>query len=83
MLDLNPLLSKELAGQLAGWFSIYDTLRGTRGELHIQVRLQFFGDANPFNDSSAGVSFLSGAQLPPLGRSNVVALGFVDAVESQ
>ncbi|KAI9592149.1 hypothetical protein BDF19DRAFT_425641 [Syncephalis fuscata] len=72
----------------AGWtviwlVSIYDTLRGTRGELHIQVRLQFFGDANPFNDSSAGVAFLSGAQLPPLGRSTVVALGFVDAIESE
>jgi hypothetical protein len=83
MLDLNPLLSKELAGQLAGWFPIYDTLRGMRGELHIQVRLQFFGDANPFKDSSAGVTFLSGAQLPPLGRASVTALGFVDAYESE
>jgi uncharacterized protein YbjQ (UPF0145 family) len=82
-LDLNPLLSKELSGQLAGWFPIYDTLRGVRGELHVQVRLQFFGDVNPFKDSSAGLKFLSAACLPPAGLSGVVSLGFVDAMATE
>ncbi|RKP23918.1 hypothetical protein SYNPS1DRAFT_23997, partial [Syncephalis pseudoplumigaleata] len=80
VLDYDAITAND---ELAGWFPIYDTLRGMRGELHIQVRLQFFGDANPFNDSSAGVAFLSGTQLPPLGRSSAVTLGFVDAFESE
>ena len=30
--------------ELGGWFPIYDTLEGVRGELHVSVRLRFFGD---------------------------------------
>jgi hypothetical protein len=35
-------------------FPSFDTLRGVRGEMNIQVKLQFFGDGNRFSDSSAG-----------------------------
>lgn len=45
------------AGQINGWVPIVDTLLGLRGEINIQIRLQFFGDSNPFRDSSAGVQF--------------------------
>jgi hypothetical protein len=38
-----------------GLFPIYDTLAGVRGELNLSIKLQFFGDLNPFRDSSAGV----------------------------
>ena len=45
---------------IKGWFPIYDTLRGVRGELYLSIKLQFIGDDNPFRDSSAGVMFFSG-----------------------
>src|SRR4051812_10723920 len=53
-LDLNPLLIWDSPGQISGWFPVYDTLRGICGELNAQVKLQFFGDVNPFKESSAG-----------------------------
>ncbi len=64
MLDLNPLLASETSSQLSGWFPIFDTIQGMRGELNIQAKLQFFGDANPFKESSAGVKFLCGNGVP-------------------
>ncbi|ORZ32638.1 C2 domain-containing protein [Catenaria anguillulae PL171] len=45
------------SSEIRGWFPLYDTLRGIRGEVYVTVRLQFFGNANPFKDSSAGVQF--------------------------
>jgi hypothetical protein len=44
--------------QISGWFPIYDTLRGIRGEINVQVKLAYFGDNNPFKDSSAGTLIL-------------------------
>lgn len=64
MLDLNPLLASESTGQLAGWFPIFDTIKDMRGELNIQAKLQFFGDTNPFKESSAGVKFICGNGIP-------------------
>jgi hypothetical protein len=29
--DLNPLLNPDAPSQVAGWFPIYDTLRGKKG----------------------------------------------------
>ena len=64
--DLSPLLMRIAEGadgergqanplMIKGWFPIYDTLRGVRGELFLSAKLQFIGDDNPFRDSSAGV----------------------------
>lgn len=64
MLDLNPLLAEESSGQLAGWFPIFDTIKGIQGELNVQAKLQFFGDTNPFKESSAGVKFFCGNGVP-------------------
>ena len=69
--DLSPLLMRIAEGadrergkgsplMIKGWFPIYDTLRGVRGELYLSIKLQFIGDDNPFRDSSAGVMFFSG-----------------------
>lgn len=76
MLDLNPLLAEESRGQLNGWFPIYDTIKGVRGELNVQTKLQFFGDTNPFKESSAGVKFLCGNGIPipyPVQLSSSIA----------
>lgn len=43
------------SGVVNGWFPLYDTLGGVRGELCLSIKLTFIGDKNPFRDSSAGV----------------------------
>eukprot|EP00611_Tribonema_gayanum_P007613 TRINITY_DN1701_c0_g1_i3.p2 TRINITY_DN1701_c0_g1~~TRINITY_DN1701_c0_g1_i3.p2 ORF type:complete len:164 (-),score=52.02 TRINITY_DN1701_c0_g1_i3:1184-1675(-) len=53
-ISLGPLLMRaadateksDLAIQ--GWFPLYDTLRGVRGELYLVIKLKFIGDQNPF-----------------------------------
>lgn len=78
-IDLNPLISPDAPNQLAGWFPIYDTIRGARGELWLQVKLEFFENVNPFKDSSAGVHVFSNEGIPaPYTGATVV--GLVDAV---
>jgi hypothetical protein len=63
LVDLNSLLIKDNPGKISGWFPIYDTFHGLRGSLRISVKLQFFGDVNPFKDSSAGLQFFTGQQI--------------------
>ncbi len=60
----------------------YDTLLGVRGELNVQVKLQFFGDMNPFKDSSASVQFFTMSTLPPTHQLTHV-LGFVSAIDNE
>ncbi|KAI1310514.1 hypothetical protein EDD11_003719 [Mortierella claussenii] len=81
-IDLNPLLPVNSPWQIAGWFPIYDTIRGVRGEVNVQVKLQFFGDVNPFKDSSAGIMFFSTTSLPT-GYQIVAMHGFVDAIVNE
>jgi len=82
-LDLNPLISVSTVGsvtnapQIQGWFPIYDSLKGVRGELNVLVRLEYFGDRNPFKDSSAGVQFFSITSIPP-GMQLISILDFVE-----
>eukprot|EP00158_Paraphelidium_tribonemae_P007606 Partr_v1_DN28297_c0_g1_i1_m76345 putative kiaa0528 len=66
--------------QISGWFPLYDTLLGLRGELHVQIKLQFFGDVNPFKDSSAGVCVFSSATAIPAGYRVRRLLGMVEVL---
>ncbi|KAI9208468.1 uncharacterized protein BJ171DRAFT_207984 [Polychytrium aggregatum] len=81
-IDLNPLLSWDSNSCISGWFPIFDTLRGVRGELNAQIKLQFFGDINPFKDSSAGVQFFSIPSIPSPYQL-VSVCGLVSAVITQ
>ncbi|KAJ3415693.1 hypothetical protein HDV05_004371 [Chytridiales sp. JEL 0842] len=81
-IDLNPLLAWDSNSQISGWFPIFDTLRGVRGEMNLQVKLQFFGDGNRFSDSSAGVQFFSMPCIPPTYHVSAV-LGFVSTLDSE
>lgn len=65
--------------QINGWFPLYDTMCGIRGELNVQVKLQFFGDVNPFKDSSAGVQVFGSTSLP-LGYRVEEMFGFVEVL---
>lgn len=64
-IDLNCLLNNnDTNPQISGWFPIFDTFRGFRGDIKIKVRLEFFRDANAFAPSSTEVMFFSSALFP-------------------
>ena len=64
---------------IEGWFPLYDTLSGVRGELLLSVKLNFIGDINPFRDSSAGVRLLPFSTLDPASGYSVKHIfGFVE-----
>ena len=92
-IDLNPLLTQtareeddddehyegQPAGIIDGWFPLYDTLGGVRGELGLSVKLNFIGDINPFRDSSAGVQLFPFSTLDPASGYTVSHIfGFVE-----
>jgi hypothetical protein len=89
-IDLNPLLAQKASmemdddedGQgdvIDGWFPLYDTLGGVRGELHLAVKMNFIGDVNPFRDSSAGVQLFPFSRLDPASGYIVTHIfGFVE-----
>jgi len=62
-----------------GWFPLYDTLGGVRGELGLSIKVQFIGDVNPFRDSSAGVQLFPFSTLDPASGYTVSHVyGFVE-----
>ncbi|KAK3597627.1 hypothetical protein CHS0354_030177 [Potamilus streckersoni] len=63
-IDLNPLLMKDGPSFISGWFPIYDTMHGIRGELNVIVKVQLFSDFNRFRQSSCGVQFFCTAEVP-------------------
>jgi hypothetical protein len=77
----SALLSTTQGGGLGidGWFPLYDTLAGVRGELCLSVKLNFIGDVNPFRESSAGVRFFPFSTLDPAAGYTVQHIfGFVE-----
>ena len=63
-IDLNPLLSVDTVDIISGWFPVFDTLLGVRGEINVSIKLDVFEDANRFKESSTGVLFLNSTALP-------------------
>lgn len=71
--------TKNSDSQISGWFPLYDTLGGVRGELELSVKLNFIGDVNPFRDSSAGVQLFPFSTLDPSSGFSVAHIfGFVE-----
>lgn len=75
--DLNCLLMRD-GHVIQGWFPVYDTLLGVRCELSLVIRLLYFGDVNPFRESSAGVQFFGLSTLDPSLYTIEKMLGFVE-----
>ncbi|CAI5711817.1 unnamed protein product [Peronospora destructor] len=75
--DTNCLLMRD-GYVIQGWFPVYDTLLGVRCELSLVIRLQYFGDVNPFRESSAGVQFFGLSTLDPSLYRIERMLGFVE-----
>ncbi|XP_035219692.1 C2 domain-containing protein 5-like [Stegodyphus dumicola] len=76
-IDLNPLLCKEAGSLLSGWFPIYDTMHGIRGEINVMVRVHLFSDSNKYRESSCGVQFFYSCSIPWGFRAQAI-LGFVE-----
>ncbi|KAG8194303.1 hypothetical protein JTE90_004531 [Oedothorax gibbosus] len=76
-IDLNPLLCKESGSLLSGWFPIYDTMHGIRGEINVMVRVHLFSDSNKYRESSCGVQFFYSGSIP-YGFKAKAILGFVE-----
>jgi uncharacterized protein YbjQ (UPF0145 family) len=77
LIDLSNLLLSE-ATEIAGWFPIYDTMRGVRGELRLSVSVLYFGKATGSGaDSTDAVLFSFGAVAPPNMQITQV-LGFAE-----
>ncbi|CAH8839206.1 unnamed protein product [Trichobilharzia szidati] len=62
--DLNPLLSRGQTRCLNGWFPIYDTMHGIRGEICLAIRVDVFLDASRYHQSSLGVKFFHCCTIP-------------------
>lgn len=74
--DLNPLLAVDSPYSLSGTFPLHHPDNPHPiGQLSIQCRLQFFGDFNPFKESSAGVQFFTHPGIP---RRHAALIGLVD-----
>lgn len=65
------------AAQITGWYPLYDTLRGVRGELYVTIKMDFIGDVNPFKESGAGVHFCSYG-MAPAGHRVASVIGLVE-----
>ncbi|XP_069618904.1 C2 domain-containing protein 5 isoform X8 [Ranitomeya imitator] len=76
-IDIDPLLYSEAATVISGWFPIYDTIHGIRGEISVVVKVDLFNDLNRFRQSSCGVKFFCTTSIPKSYRA-VVIHGFVE-----
>ncbi|XP_069867856.1 C2 domain-containing protein 5 isoform X8 [Dipodomys merriami] len=76
-IDIDPLLYSEAATVISGWFPIYDTIHGIRGEINVVVKVDLFNDLNRFRQSSCGVKFFCTTSIPKCYRA-VVIHGFVE-----
>ncbi|KAM3927070.1 C2 domain-containing protein 5 isoform 5-T5 [Leptodactylus fuscus] len=76
-IDIDPLLYTEAATVISGWFPIYDTIHGIRGEISVVVKVDLFNDLNRFRQSSCGVKFFCTTSIPKSYRV-VVIHGFVE-----
>jgi len=63
-IDLKPLLNKDGPNSIYGWFPIYDTMHGIRGEIQIEAKLELISDLNTYRKSSCGVCFFCSPRIP-------------------
>nr|XP_033940662.1 C2 domain-containing protein 5 isoform X1 [Pseudochaenichthys georgianus] len=76
-IDIDPLLCSEAASVISGWFPIYDTIHGIRGEINVLVKVELFNDLNRFRQSSCGVKFFCTSSIPWCYKAAMVH-GFVE-----
>eukprot|EP00118_Oscarella_pearsei_P012481 m.92430 g.92430 ORF g.92430 m.92430 type:complete len:987 (+) comp36731_c0_seq28:28-2988(+) len=76
-IDLTPLALEDGSKGISGWYPIFDTMHGIRGELNVQIRVKFIQDFNKFRQSSCGVKFFSSLMTPQMYQCCAL-FGFVE-----
>ena len=56
---LNSLADSGSQNTLDGWFPIFDTLHGVRGDAHVIVKVEIIKDQHRFGQSSCGIRFFA------------------------
>ena len=75
LINLHPLLSATVE-KISGWYPIFDSLRGLRGEVHLTVKLEV-KKAEPHFQIQ-----VSGCEVVPLEENKLVYVDLVDELES-
>jgi hypothetical protein len=74
--DLNPLLARDSPYGICGWFPLItddsEDQQSSSREIFLQAKIQFFGDSNPFKESSAGVQFFCTFEIPSCIKVNIL-----------
>jgi hypothetical protein len=83
-IDLNPLIMRSATREsdkdhlmLQGWFPVYDTIKGIRGSLNLQIQLQLISKSSKSWESPVGVQFFNSSILSPHAFVVQELLGFV------
>ena len=74
--DLNPLLAKDSPYGIHGWFPLISD-DNDNAEIFLQAKIQFFGDSNPFKESSAGVQFFCTSEIPSCIKVGTQTLNYL------
>ncbi|KRY78195.1 C2 domain-containing protein 5 [Trichinella pseudospiralis] len=74
--DLTPLLHAKKR-EISGWFPIYDTMNGVRGEIYVVIGIDLFADINRFRKSSFNINVFATSAIP-VGQALINIHGFVD-----
>ncbi|KRZ13857.1 C2 domain-containing protein 5 [Trichinella zimbabwensis] len=74
--DLTPLLHAKKR-EISGWFPIYDTMNGVRGEIYVVIGIELFADINRFRKSSFNINVFATSAIP-VGQALINIHGFVD-----
>ncbi|KRZ57305.1 C2 domain-containing protein 5, partial [Trichinella nativa] len=74
--DLTPLLHAKKR-EISGWFPIYDTMNGVRGEIYVVIGIDLFADVNRFRKSSFNINVFATSAIP-VGQALINIHGFVD-----
>lgn len=64
--------SISVGNTMSGWFPVYDTMHGIRGEVNIIVKVELFSDFNKFRQSSCGVQFFNSSVIPQGYHAQVI-----------
>ncbi|KAI5729779.1 hypothetical protein M8J76_006565 [Diaphorina citri] len=75
--SLSSITSSSGGSVMSGWFPVYDTMHGIRGEVNVIVKVDLFTDFNKFRQSSCGVQFFNSSVIPQ-GYTAQVIHGFVE-----
>lgn len=62
---------------MSGWIPVFDTMNGIRGEINIIVKVDLFTDVNKFRQSSCGIQFFHGTNIPFNYHASMIH-GFVE-----